>query len=161
MEFSFVLATQSNCKSGEDVSQIIEPEWFVEKSAVKTDIYLEKDHGLVCVGKYPICIKCPPFLTFVLYPLQSTFVIAEQSDWSRKISLPITRQITQEDINLLLQKNNCCQVFSRSRNDQPLFVNEYEFKVGWQLSSLKNGCLENRPLRPPKIPTRTTLNFID
>ena len=32
-------------------------------------------------------------------------------------------------------KNNCCQVFSRSRNDQPLFVNEY--KVGWQSSSLK------------------------
>ena len=25
-------------------------------------------------------------------------------------------------------KNNCCQVFSRSRNDQPMFVNEYEFK---------------------------------
>ena len=38
LEFSFVLATQSNSKSGEDVSQIIEPEWFVEKSAIKTDI---------------------------------------------------------------------------------------------------------------------------
>ena len=38
-------------KSGEDVSQIIEPEWFVGKSAVKTDIYLKKDHKLVCVGK--------------------------------------------------------------------------------------------------------------
>ena len=68
LEFSFVLATQSNSQSGEDVSQIIEPEWFVEKSAVNTDIYLEKDHKLVCVGKYPICIKCPTFLTFVLYP---------------------------------------------------------------------------------------------
>ena len=22
---------------------------------------------LICVGKYPICIKCPPFLTFDLY----------------------------------------------------------------------------------------------
>ena len=49
LEFSFVLATPSNSKSGEDVSQVIEPEWFVEKSAVKTDIYLEKDHKLVCV----------------------------------------------------------------------------------------------------------------
>ena len=38
LEFSFVLATQTNSKSGEDVSQIIEPEWFFEKSAVKTDI---------------------------------------------------------------------------------------------------------------------------
>ena len=38
LEFSFVLATQTNSKSGEDVSQIIEPEWFVEKSAVKADI---------------------------------------------------------------------------------------------------------------------------
>ena len=68
LEFSFVLATPSNSKSGEHVSQVIEPEWFVEKSAVKTDIYLEKEHKLVCVRKYPICIKCPPFLTFVLYP---------------------------------------------------------------------------------------------
>ena len=37
-EFSFVLATQTNSKSGEDVSPVIEPEWFVQKSAVKTDI---------------------------------------------------------------------------------------------------------------------------
>ena len=46
LEFSSVLATQSNSKSGENVLQIIEPEWFVEKSAVKTDIYLEKEHKL-------------------------------------------------------------------------------------------------------------------
>ena len=32
-------ATQTNSKTGEDVSPIIEPEWFVEKSAVKTDIF--------------------------------------------------------------------------------------------------------------------------
>ena len=38
LEFTFVLATQTNSKSGEDVSQIIEPDWFVEKYAVKTDI---------------------------------------------------------------------------------------------------------------------------
>ena len=37
LEFSFVLATQTNSKIGEDVSPIIEPEWFVQKSAVKTD----------------------------------------------------------------------------------------------------------------------------
>ena len=29
LEFSFVLATQTNTKSGENVSQIIEPEWLV------------------------------------------------------------------------------------------------------------------------------------
>ena len=38
LEFIFLLAIQTNSKSGEDVSQITEPEWFVEKSAVKTDI---------------------------------------------------------------------------------------------------------------------------
>ena len=39
LKFSFVLATQTNSKSGEDVSQIIiKPEWFIEKFAVKTDI---------------------------------------------------------------------------------------------------------------------------
>ena len=122
LEFSFILATQTNSKSGEDVSQIIEPEWFVEKSAVKTYISVEKDQKLVCIGKYPICVKCPPFLTFVLYPKKQvnykvsstakkcyTFVIDEQSDWSRKISLAITRQITQEDINLLLTKTTAAR----------------------------------------------------
>ena len=64
--FSFVLATQTNSKSGEDVLQIIESEWFFEKSAVKADIYVGKDQKLVFVGKCPICIKCPPFLTFVV-----------------------------------------------------------------------------------------------
>ena len=38
----------------------------------------------------------------------------------------------------ITHKNNCCQVFSRSRNDQPMFVNEYKFKEGRQSSSLKN-----------------------
>ena len=39
LKFSFVLATQTNSKSGEDVSQIIiKSELFIEKSAVKTDI---------------------------------------------------------------------------------------------------------------------------
>ena len=33
-----------------------------------------------------------------------TFVIAKQSKTSRKIYLAVTRQITQEDINLLLAK---------------------------------------------------------
>ena len=37
-ELSFFLTNQTNSKSGEDVSQIIEPDWFVEKSVVKTDI---------------------------------------------------------------------------------------------------------------------------
>ena len=32
LELSFILATQANSKSGEDVSQIIGPEWFVEKN---------------------------------------------------------------------------------------------------------------------------------
>ena len=38
------LATQTNSKSGGDVSQMIEPESL--KSAGKTDIQLEKDHKL-------------------------------------------------------------------------------------------------------------------
>ena len=71
---SFVLASQTNSKSGEDVSQTIEPEGFVEKSDIKTDIEVGKDHKLVCVGKYPICIKSPLFLTFV-YLLQNKLTI--------------------------------------------------------------------------------------
>ena len=80
----------------------------------------------------------------------------KQENFSRNNKTNYTRRH-----KFITQKKNFCQVFSRSRNDQPLFVNEDKFKVGRQSSSLKNGCLENRPLRPPKTPTRTTLNFID
>ena len=127
--------------------------WIVEKSAVKTDIQLEKDHKLVCVWKYLIRMKCPPFLTFV-YPLQNKLIIKYKAQ-QRKIKLVHfcyrrTIQLKQENFScysktnytrrheFITQKNNCCQVFSRSRNDQPLFVNEYKVNVGWQSSSLKN-----------------------
>ena len=36
LEFSFVLATQTNSKSSEDVLPIIEPKWFFEKCSRKT-----------------------------------------------------------------------------------------------------------------------------
>ena len=38
LQSSFVLANKTSSKSGEDVSQIIECDGFLEKSAVKTDI---------------------------------------------------------------------------------------------------------------------------
>ena len=38
----------------------------------------------------------------------------------------------------ITHKNNCCQIFSRSCNDQPLFVNKYKFKEGCQSSSPNN-----------------------
>ena len=41
--------------------------------------------------------------------LLCTFVICRQSDWSRKISLAITAQITQEDIDLLLTKTTAAR----------------------------------------------------
>ena len=52
----------SNSKNGANVSQITEPE------RLTFDIQLEKDHKLVCVGKYLICVKCPP------YEVQSAFL---------------------------------------------------------------------------------------
>ena len=51
---------------GEDVLHKMEPESL--KSLLK------KDYKLVCARKYPICINCPPFLTFV-YPLQNKLII--------------------------------------------------------------------------------------
>ena len=42
----------------------------------------------------------------------------------------------------ITHKNDCCQVFSRSRNDQPIFVNEYKFKQGWRSSLLKTCFLD-------------------
>ena len=37
---------------------------------------------------------------------------------------------TRHKFLIITHKNNCCQVFSRSSNNQLLFVNEYKFKVG-------------------------------
>lgn len=55
-----VLATQTN-KSGEDISPQIRA-GVIEKSAVKNGIQMGKDHKLVCVDGYPICVKSPPFI---------------------------------------------------------------------------------------------------
>ena len=57
-------------------------------------LWLSKQHGNACYAGYKEL---------------HTFVIAEQSDWSRKISLAITRQITQQDINLLLTKTTAAR----------------------------------------------------
>ena len=62
-------------------------------------------------------------VSIVVFKFVMHFVISGQSNLSRKISLTITTQITRED-KFITHKNNCCQVFSRSRNDQPMFVNE-------------------------------------
>ena len=61
-EFSFLHTKINQEQSGEDVLHKMEP------GSLKS--LLEKDYKLVCARKYPICIKCPPFLTF-LYPLQN------------------------------------------------------------------------------------------
>ena len=105
---------------------------------------------LVCVGKYPICRKCPWFLTFV-YPFQNKLIIKE-AQWRKIMHFCYRRTIRLKQENFscnkktncsrrhkfITHKNNCCQVFSRSCNDQPLFVNEYKFKVGLQSSFLKS-----------------------
>ena len=52
-------------------------------------------------------VKFPCLLLFL--NLLCTFVIAEQCDSIRKISLAITRQITQEDKNLLLIKTTAAR----------------------------------------------------
>ena len=124
-------ATQTNIKSREVVSQIIRTR-IVEKSSVKTDIQLEKDHKLVCVEKYPICIKCPQFLTFV-YPLQNNYKVSSIAKNYALLFSPNNYQQENYFCNktnytrhkFITHKNNCCQAFSRSRNDQSLFGNEY------------------------------------
>ena len=60
LEYSFVLVTQSNSKSGEDVSQI----WKVCR---KDWPLLGKRPQIGLRRKMSNWIKCPPFLTFVLY----------------------------------------------------------------------------------------------
>ena len=85
---------------------------------------------------------CLSFTKQVNYKVSSiaknlcTFVIAEQFDWSRKISLAITRQITQEDINLLLTKTTA----TRSSQEAVMtsYCSQMNKKEGWLSSSLKN-----------------------
>ena len=101
-----------------------------------------KDQKLVCVGKYPICISvlvssvCLSFTKQVNYKLlhfcYRRTIRLKQENFSCNNKTNYTRY------KFITHKNNCCQVFSRSRNDQPMFVNEYKFKEGWQSSSLKN-----------------------
>ena len=101
---------------------------------------MEKDHKLVCDGKYPICIECPSFLMFA-YPLQDklsstaknyalllspndpTELEAENFSYNNKIETRDKTNHTRHKFLIITHKNNCCQVFSRSRNNQPLFVN--------------------------------------
>ena len=101
-------------------------------------------------GKYLICIKCSPFLTFVLYPTKQ--VNYKVSSTAKKMHFCYRRTIRLKQENFscnnktnyerrhkfITHKNSCCQVFSRSRNDQPLLINKYKVKVRWQSSSLKN-----------------------
>ena len=49
----------------------------------------------------------------------------KQENFSRNNNKNYTRRH-----KFITHKNNCCQVFSGSRNDQPMFVNEYKFKEG-------------------------------
>ena len=77
--------------------------------------------------------KCSPFLTFV-YPLQNELSLTAKNyalllspnnltEAGKFILQILTRQIKQDiNFNYYSQKNNCCQVFSRSRNNQPFFV---------------------------------------
>ena len=74
---------------------------------------MEKDHKLVCVGKCPICIKCPPFLTFVLYPTKQVSSTAKNYVLLLSLNNPteagkflmlLPIQITQEDISYYSQK---------------------------------------------------------
>ena len=53
---------------------------------------MEKDHKLVRVGKYPICIKCPPFLTFVLYPTKQ---VKQEKNSSCPLGVAVEFEVTR------------------------------------------------------------------
>ena len=119
---------------------------LVKSHRYEQNLYLRT----VCVGKCSICIRCPPFLTFVLYPTKQ--VNYKVSSTGKIMHFCYRRTIRQKQENFscnnktnftrrhkfITHKNNLCQVVSRSCNDQPLLVNEYTVKGGWQSSSLKN-----------------------
>ena len=65
------------------------------------------------------------FLNFVMHFCYLRTIRLKQENFSRNNKTNYTRRH-----KFITQKNNCCQVFSRSRNDQPMFANEYKFKEG-------------------------------
>ena len=94
-----LLATQTNSKSGKVIAQV--RAWVFGKPN-----WAEKDHKMVCRGEYPV-MKCPFFLLTSVYPSETswfwsnseklcTFVISTKQSEADKISLAVTRQITQK-----------------------------------------------------------------
>ena len=74
---------------------------------------------------------------FVMHFCYLRTIRLKQENFSRNNKTNYTRRH-----KFITHKNNCCRVFSKSRNDQPMFVNEYKFKEGWQSSSLKTCFLD-------------------
>ena len=72
--------------------------------------------------KSPFLIVVFNFVTHFYY-LRT--IRLKQENFSRNNNTNYTRRH-----KFITHKNNCCQVFSRSRNDQPMLVNEYKFKEG-------------------------------
>ena len=71
-------------------------------------------------------VKFPFFVfKFVMHFCYLRTIRLKQENFSHNNKTNYTRRH-----KFITHKNNCCQVSSRSSNDQPLFVNEYEFKVG-------------------------------
>ena len=73
-------------------------------------------------GKISVFIVVFKFVTHFCY-LRT--IRLKQENFSRNNNTNYTRRH-----KFITHKNNCCQVFSRSRNDQPMLVNEYKFKEG-------------------------------
>ena len=73
--------------------------WY--QGTVKTDIQLEKDHKLVCAGKNPIRIKCPPFFNVCLsFTKQVNYKVSSQA---KSYALLLSLNNPTEAGKLLLQ----------------------------------------------------------
>ena len=74
---------------------------------------MEKDHKLVCVGKYSICLKCPSFITFILYRTKQVNYKVSSAAKNYALLLspsnPTEAGKSQEDINLLLTKTTAAR----------------------------------------------------
>ena len=64
-------------------------------------------------------------VVFKFFMLYLRTIRLKQENFSRNNNTNYTRRH-----KFTTHKNNCCQVFSDSLNDQPTFVNEYKFKEG-------------------------------
>ena len=75
---------------------------------------------------FNVCLSCTKQVNYKVRSIAKKFalLLVRQENFSCNNKINYSRR---HKFLIITHKNNCCQVFSKSRNDQPSFVNEYKY----------------------------------